>query len=185
MYLDDILVDETPACDAPTALTITGTALDGASFAWAPSISNPANGYEWEVRDANNGVVTNGTATDTLATVDGLAANSTYTVYVRSDCGGQYSEWSTGASFYTGYCIPTGGHNNTDEILNFTLANLNHTSAPSEGTDGYMDYTGTVAPANLEAGTAYVASLTSNAGSGSHGAAVWIDYNDNMVFDAS
>lgn len=83
------------------------------------------------------------------------------------------------------YCIPTNSSNNTDEILNFTLSNLNNTSAPSEGTDGYMDYTGTVAPAQLIVGDSYIASLTCNSGFGDHGAAIWIDYDDNGLFEAS
>src|SRR5690606_623216 len=83
------------------------------------------------------------------------------------------------------YCVPAGGQNNTDEILNFTLANLNNTSATLEATDGYMDYTSTVAPAQLIAGVAYVASLTTGGGSGNHGAAIWIDYDDSGTFEAT
>lgn len=83
------------------------------------------------------------------------------------------------------FCIPTGAQNNTDEILNFTLANLNNSSATLEATDGYMDYTTTVAPAQLTAGVAYVASLTTGSGSGNHGAAIWIDYDDSGTFEAT
>lgn len=83
------------------------------------------------------------------------------------------------------YCIPTGAANNEHEIRNFTLGYLNNTSGPSVGTNGYMDYTGIVAPAQLTAGFSYGAALTSGAGSGSHGAAIWIDLNDNGLFEAS
>lgn len=83
------------------------------------------------------------------------------------------------------YCIPTGAANNADEIINFTLADLNNTSAPSEGIDGYSDYTGTVPAAQLLAGSTYAASITGGTGSGNHGAAIWIDYNDNGLFEAA
>lgn len=83
------------------------------------------------------------------------------------------------------YCIPTGAANNSDEILNFTLANLNHSSGPSEGTNGYSNYAGSVAAAQLVIGTSYTASLTSGIGTGNHGAAIWIDYNDNGLFEAT
>jgi len=83
------------------------------------------------------------------------------------------------------YCIPTGASNNTDEIVNFTVGSINNTSAPSTGTSGYMDYSTTIAPADLFIGSSYIASLEAGSGSGSHGAAVWIDYNDNGIFESS
>lgn len=83
------------------------------------------------------------------------------------------------------YCIPVGASNGGDEILNFTLADLSNDSDPSEGVDGYMDYSESVDPANIQAGETYIASLTSGTGSLLHGAAIWIDYNDDGVFSAS
>src|SRR5690606_1777437 len=47
------------------------------------------------------------------------------------------------------YCTPTGAANNEHEIRNFTLGYLNNTCGPSVGTNGYMDYTRIVAPAQL------------------------------------
>src|SRR5690625_4025100 len=82
------------------------------------------------------------------------------------------------------YCIPTGPSNNSDEIRNFTLSNLDNDSAASEGTSGYSDYTETVPPAEIHIGESYVASLTSGTGSGNHGAAIWIDLNDNGTFES-
>src|SRR5690606_24474774 len=93
------------------------------------------------------------------------------------------STWAGPFAFYTGYCIPTGSANNSDEIRNFKLSNLDNSSAASEGTNGYSDYTATVDAAELQASFSYVASLTSGSGSGNHGAAIWIDYNNDLVFD--
>src|SRR5690606_39271506 len=50
---------------------------------------------------------------------------------------------------------------------------------------GYADYTDSIPAVDLVPGDNYVAQLTSNSGSGNHGAAIWIDYNDNGVFDAN
>ena len=83
------------------------------------------------------------------------------------------------------YCTPTGSSNNADEMVNFTLNNLNNTSAPSEGVSGYKDYSSLVAPAQLEIGVPYVATVKGGSGSGNHGAAIWIDYNKNGTFEAS
>jgi hypothetical protein len=83
------------------------------------------------------------------------------------------------------YCVPTVSLNNSDEIINFTLSNLNNTSAPSEGVAGYKNYSGLLAPAQLLHGVPYIASLTGGAGSGTHGAAIWIDYNNNGTFETT
>ena len=95
--------------------------------------------------------------------------------------------YSTTASYTISltYCVPTVSANNADEIRNFTLSNLNNNSPASEGVAGYMNYAGTVAPAQLSIGVPYVASLTGGTGSGNHGAAIWIDYNQNGTFEAS
>ncbi len=82
------------------------------------------------------------------------------------------------------YCTPTGASNNSDEIRNFTLNNLDNDSAASEGIAGYSDYSNSVAPAEVYAGVPTEASLTSGTGSGNHGAAIWIDYNQNGTFEA-
>src|SRR5690606_29425585 len=50
MYVDDISVIETPSCEAPTALVTGSVSVTTATFTWAASTSNPANGYIWEVR---------------------------------------------------------------------------------------------------------------------------------------
>ena len=83
------------------------------------------------------------------------------------------------------FCVPTGGSNNSDEIRNFSLSNLDNASAASEGVNGYSDYTETVDPAILVPGEPYIASLLAGSGFGDHGAAIWIDYNDNGVFEES
>lgn len=81
------------------------------------------------------------------------------------------------------YCIPEGMQNNDDEMLNFTLANLNNDSEPLEGENGYNDYTESVEPAELVIEQSYIASITTGTGLGAHGAAIWIDYNDNGIFE--
>lgn len=87
------------------------------------------------------------------------------------------------------YCLPEGSgpDNNTSEILNFSLSNLSHDTPPSEGLDkpGYSDYSQIAETAQLNPNVSYVASITTNTGSGNHSAAIWIDYNDDGIFDDS
>jgi hypothetical protein len=137
---------------------------------------------------ANPALVANVTSTS-YAPQAPLAANTTYFWKIVSKNSIGDAIGCVEQSFTTGtnlvYCTPTGASNNTDEIRNFTLNNLNNDSAASEGTAGYKDYTTTVAPANILTGVPTVASLTSGPGSGNHGAAIWIDFNQNGTFEAS
>jgi len=81
----------------------------------------------------------------------------------------------------SGYCIPAFTAV-TDFIVNFGLEDIqNNDSGQSAG--GYGDYTSM--STDLNADQVYTATLTSSYGSGSHGVAVWIDFDDNGTFDDS
>ena len=98
--LDNISV-EAVACLYPSDLAITGITVDGAMISWT---DNGSAAYEWAITtgpvpDGTNEVVT-GDGSD--LNVTGLSSGTPYTAYVRSDCGGDLSPWSTGVSFTTG-----------------------------------------------------------------------------------
>ncbi|MDR0228057.1 MAG: GEVED domain-containing protein [Flavobacteriaceae bacterium] len=174
----------TPTCFKPVNLGIQNLTATSVDLTWT-SAGNMFD-IKWGKRDFN--VTTAGTLVTSFAnngTLSGLTADTNYDYYVRRDCGAVdgISAWAGPFQFRTGYCIPIGAKNNGDEIRNFKLSNLNNNSNASEGTAGYMDYSGTVDPAILEIGEAYVASLTSGTGTGNHGATIWIDYNNNLVFE--
>ncbi len=110
LYLDNIKVMATPTCEAPPAVTMDSFSISDCAFSWTASISNPANGYEWELRDANapgsgtDGLVESGTtlAGELSASAHNLVSNTTYFVYVRANCGGgDFSEWTEPTSFTT------------------------------------------------------------------------------------
>ncbi len=174
-----------PACALPSLLTATNLTFQSADLAWA------SLGTTFDIKWGASGfaVETAGTLVSGFAnggTLTGLTGDTNYDYYVRRDCGADgVTVWVGPYAFRTGYCIPTGSGNNADEIRNFTLSNLSNNSNPSDGVAGYKDYAATVAPAQLEAGASYTAFLTAGTGSGSHGAAIWIDYNTNLVFDAN
>ncbi|MDR2204582.1 MAG: GEVED domain-containing protein [Flavobacteriaceae bacterium] len=186
------IVDPLPTV-APGCATITapsGTVNAGlTTITWNPVTD--AFGYKLKVGTTAGGdeILTETTVSGTSYPVSGLTINTTYHVSLvpfnnKGDATG-CADYTFSTNNTLTYCIPTGPTNNSDEILNFTLGSINNTSAPSEGTNGYMDYTGTVPPADLEVGSSQVASLTTNSGSGNHGAAIWIDYNDDGVFSTS
>ncbi|MGB3525731.1 MAG: GEVED domain-containing protein, partial [Flavobacteriales bacterium] len=191
-YFDNVSVQEAlPPCTgtpAPGATTGPSVVCAGANFTLGLTTPTSGSGvsYQWYA-DNGSGYAAVGGNTPTLTTSQSVATS--YYCDVTCSTGpstGSSSVLSVGMNAPTAcYCTPTGAANNADEIRNFTLSNLNNNSAASEGTNGYMDYTGSVAAAQLLAGTAYTASLTSGSGTLSHGAAIWIDYNDNGVFEPS
>ena len=104
-----------PTCYIPTSLTSSSISTTGATIAWtAPSTGTTPASYEYEVRTAgaagsgSTGLVTSGTTTAPTVTtnITGLTAATTYSYYVRSNCGsGDYSSWASG-SFTTACDVP-------------------------------------------------------------------------------
>ncbi|MES2760555.1 MAG: GEVED domain-containing protein [Bacteroidota bacterium] len=81
------------------------------------------------------------------------------------------------------YCTPPPSDcASGDEINEVTLATLTNTSSCSAY--GYEDYAGSVASATIQAGQSYTMTTVLGADYSAH-VTVWIDYNQNGVFDAS
>ncbi|SFC55749.1 Fibronectin type III domain-containing protein, partial [Flexibacter flexilis DSM 6793] len=103
----------TPSCNLPTSLAVSSITTSSASLAWTASTSNPTGGYEWEIvpstlsagtgNDVTHGMTSAGVVT---ASASGLAANTSYKLWVRSYCGsGIYSNWASSSTFTT-LCNP-------------------------------------------------------------------------------
>lgn len=192
VLLDDVSVDEAPTCPSPLSSASNVTGASTATIVWDAVVPAPANGYQYYLSTVPGvpapGTPPTGTTVDTLVDLTGLLADTTYYYYLASDCGTDVGPWSAGGSFYTGYCVPTTTYGCTDGdviarvVLN-TLDNNSGTGCPS-GNAGYSDYTG---DATLT--TTLMPSSTYNctvfAGQYNEGYAVWIDYNDDLTFDAT
>ncbi|OYQ37242.1 hypothetical protein CHU92_08615 [Flavobacterium cyanobacteriorum] len=94
-----------PPCVPPTGLTpvVTGTS---ALVSWTASDSNPANGYQYEIRTSGaagsgaTGLTASGTVTGLGSNpATGLTIGTTYTVYVRSLCSAEESSTWASATF--------------------------------------------------------------------------------------
>jgi len=116
LYIDDILIMESPTCIEPTGVSISGITTGGASVSFTPPTVVPGSGYQVyysttntaptasTVLDATNSV----TAPASPATLTGLNPATTYYVWVRSDCGaGNLSMWSVSSSFTTSCVLVT------------------------------------------------------------------------------
>ncbi|NBL64427.1 T9SS sorting signal type C domain-containing protein [Flavobacterium sp. NST-5] len=108
--IDDFKMEVTPTCFAPSSIVGVGTSTTSANLSWtAPSVL-PADGYEWEVRTsgaggsgatglADSGFTAAGVTSSASST---LTASTSYTLYVRSNCGGgDYSSWVSSSQFTT------------------------------------------------------------------------------------
>ena len=100
VFLNDLHVEEVPACIPPTGLTVLGTSSGSAVVHWSPG-----GGSSWNVQYGPAGfnigsgtAQTSGTTTDTII---GLSPNTTYEFYVQSDCVTDSSVWVGPKSFST------------------------------------------------------------------------------------
>lgn len=108
-YLDAAVVKPTPACNVPTSVTSSAITSSTATISWTASTTLPSNGYQYEIRTSGaalsgpTGLFVSGTTVAGVvsANITGLAASTNYYVYVRSDCGGTYSTWTSSYNFKT------------------------------------------------------------------------------------
>lgn len=81
------------------------------------------------------------------------------------------------------YCVPPPSDCSGTNITNVQFSNLNNASACNT-TDGYTDYTQSVASASISAGQTYTLTTTHTNDFGNE-VAIWIDYDKNGFFDPS
>ena len=89
------------SCIGPTLPIISYTSSSTANLSWTAPGSPPSNGYNWELRSSGaggsgvTGLVSSGSvaAGTTSTTANGLTQQTSYTLYVQSNCGGTTSSW--------------------------------------------------------------------------------------------
>ncbi|WP_290839089.1 GEVED domain-containing protein [Flavobacterium sp.] len=125
------------SCVAPSAVTITPntTTGNGATVTWTAPSTPPANGYEYYFTTTAGTPPANPTvptapidAPTTSATITTMNGNTTYYVWVRSDCGGSFSAWTLANTTVTTLCSGVTGDylnyfeefSSVDPIYNYT-----------------------------------------------------------------
>ncbi|WP_055447125.1 choice-of-anchor L domain-containing protein [Lacinutrix mariniflava] len=182
---DDISVFEV-TCPAPTDLTLVSTTATDASLSWT---AGPVTAWEIVVQAPGTGLPSAaGTATTNNPHVEmGLTPATDYEAYVRSDCGGEFSDWVGPINFATEcttFVAPyTEGFENAGTIPlcwtmdggeiwefadngGFDHIGTNGTLTGSTATNGYfawVDSSGTEAAANLTTPLIDVSGLTTPA----------------------
>ena len=123
IYLDDVTIEEAPACPKPTGLTASNPTWQGATLAWAAG----SDETEWKIIygaagfDPASAGTTIDNVTENPYTLTGLTPETEYDVYVKAVKGTDESALSDKATFTTTerYPAPT----------NLAISNLTTTSA--------------------------------------------------------
>ncbi|MGV3459400.1 MAG: GEVED domain-containing protein [Flavobacterium sp.] len=172
------------ACTPPTNLVVTNDAATVFASWTAPS-PEPINGYQFEIRTSGApgsgtvGRALTGGSTPNWTTINGLAVNSSYTMYIRSNCGnGTYSDWSAGVPFTTGYCTPMPSSGNGIGITSVKFDTVNNTTGAEAGHYGnYSAMYGMAQRANN-----LTVNVTTNVQSY---VKIWVDWNNDFDFNDS
>ena len=181
-------VSAPPACIAPTALTSSAITSTSATISWTAASPAPASGYQYFYSTVNTAptgatIPSGSTAAGvTTANISGLTANTTYYFWVRSNCGGSgTSSWAGSSSFFTGYCIPT-ITTIGDYISAFsTTGGFTNVSTSGTSTAAYENYTAQVVSQSSGSAVNFSGSYVG----GFAGFSIWVDWNNNLVFDAA
>ena len=111
LSLDNVKVDYIPNCIKPTGVTASDVTAHKATFSW----TSDADAWQIQVGDEDPiNVTTN------PYTLTGLVAETAYSVKVRTNCGGTYSEWTNPVSFTTTIACP---------VPTVTVSNITTTTA--------------------------------------------------------
>ena len=104
-----------------------------------------------------------------------------YDFYVQANCGtvDGLSSWTGPGGFYTGYCASVPTSNDGQGVTNVTIG---VTDFPSFGDVTYENHTATVV--NVFQGVETNVSISFATGF-TYNTNIWIDFNDNLVFEAS
>lgn len=194
IYIDNITVQNIPSCLEPTTLTSSNVTMNSATIGWTAPASVPANGYEvyysttntapdaTTVLNATNSV----TSTTISAPLSSLSADTNYYAWVRSVCSASdKSIWSEATAFRTGYCLPSSSSQNSwlsDFSSTGGLVDMAYSSGSSVA-GGYQNLTTSSNKIINAPGSSTSVSFT--AGGPTCGIGVWVDWNNNLTFEAS
>ena len=156
--LDNIIL-QLEDCTPPTSWvgTPTHTTTSG-TVSWTAPSPAPSNGYQYYISTSNTapsstvpvtGSVAAGTTT---VTITGLTPSTTYYVWVRSNCGSDFSTWSTTSTSFT-----------TDNVPLATVINM--TTGSNSGCGTYLFYDHGGSASNYNNSENYTYTFTPTAGS--------------------
>ena len=150
VYIDDITIEEAPACRTPQSIAFSNVERLGFTATWEAHPLATANDYQvvasTTALDAAGLAAAEKTAVNgaTTYTFTGMERETEYHVYVRANCGGDvYSDWISGTVTTKGlsFCedvVVAGGSNTNDHVPFYGLY-----------IDEYVQHTQSVYPASM------------------------------------
>ncbi len=187
MAIDDIRIEssnpDTEAPSIPTGLAITSVTANSIGVSWDESIDN-IGVSEYEIYQDNNLI---GSATSTNYSAIGLEPNTSYSFsIIAKDTSGNSSGFSNTISATTlentiSYCTSQGNNVSYEYIDYVELGGISNESGANSG---YTDFTNLVGAINFGANNIILRVGFANAAYNEYWG-VWIDYDQNGVFDAS
>jgi hypothetical protein len=106
LYIDNISLEDIPACPKPLFVTLSGVTSSTTTVSWTSAGSD--FNLAWGLTGFTQGTGVSATATATSYTMTGLLPNTTYDVYIQNDCiggGNGLSVWQ-GPYTFTTECLP-------------------------------------------------------------------------------
>ena len=97
--IDYVQILAPSSCARPTALTSSDVTAHAATISW----TSDASAWQVCLNDDENNLIN---VTTTSHTFSGLTAETTYSVKVRTNCNGTYSNWTSPVSFTTAVACP-------------------------------------------------------------------------------
>ena len=177
VYIDDLTLEEQPACPDVRHLTLTGQTASSATFGWS---DDGAGTYQVETRQGDS-VLPATTVSDTTTTIEGLELDNDYEVYVRAVCDSSYGEWSDVLNVHIGYCQPNPTSRDRQGLTGIVFGGMVNDSIHPQAAPYYGDYS--AMQGSVAAGTTANIDITYATGY-TYGTVIWVDWNRSMSFEA-
>ncbi|MCA0152494.1 T9SS type B sorting domain-containing protein [Winogradskyella vincentii] len=180
VFVDNFQVRNIPTCPEPTDLTSTNLTLTSTEIAWTEAGTSTVWNIEYGPAGfaQGTGTIVNGVTNPFILT--GLLSDTLYDWYVQAECDpSNLSSWSGPSQFFTGYCESVPTSNDGQGVTNVTIGIVDF---PSLGDVTYENQTSPVV--NVFQGVDTTVEITFATGF-TYDTNIWIDFNDDLVFDAS
>ena len=174
VYIDDIVIDDAPDCNAVATVTAEATGVDKATVTWEDASSSTSwvikvSTTEIDPESADGDIVAAQTVTEKNYNLTGLTMGATYYVYVSPTCGDMWKSTSVTTlvglqvPYYNDFTDETTGANANRGPKNWTLG-FTYTDTPA-ATSTYWPYINTTAwtsaPADVVKNSLYLYNGTS------------------------
>ena len=107
-YVDNIVVEQIPDCPKPIDFAVSAIGYNSVELGW----TEVGDATEWEIEYGAPGFTPGDTAgtvvtvTTNPFTLDNLTPSTTYDIYIRSNCGSEYSSYAFNVITVTTACLP-------------------------------------------------------------------------------